>query len=72
MFLQRAEMAGETAAENWRLFPQDFRDRNDTSVAHKRVGGGEGEAAGATASGHTQQRSGSPVCGCGFYTCIYS
>ncbi|KAG2424023.1 hypothetical protein HXX76_014847 [Chlamydomonas incerta] len=35
MFLQRAEMAGETAAENWRLFPQDFRDRNDTSVSHK-------------------------------------
>ncbi|KAG2439805.1 hypothetical protein HYH02_010440 [Chlamydomonas schloesseri] len=35
MFLQRAEMVGETAAENWRLFPQEFRDRNDTSVSHK-------------------------------------
>ncbi|GFR43071.1 hypothetical protein Agub_g4078 [Astrephomene gubernaculifera] len=35
MFLERAQMAGESASENWRLFPQDFRDRNDPSVTHR-------------------------------------
>ncbi|KAG2498385.1 hypothetical protein HYH03_003644 [Edaphochlamys debaryana] len=35
MFLERAQMAGESASENWRLFPQDFRDRNDLSVTHR-------------------------------------
>ncbi|GIL56855.1 hypothetical protein Vafri_12156, partial [Volvox africanus] len=35
MFLERAQMVGESASENWRLFPQDFRDRNDLGVTHR-------------------------------------
>lgn len=35
MFLEKSQMVGEGASENWRLFPQDFRDKNDSQVAHR-------------------------------------
>ncbi|KAJ9529394.1 hypothetical protein QJQ45_013762 [Haematococcus lacustris] len=35
MFLERAQEASGTTSENWRLFPQDFRDKNDPGVAHR-------------------------------------
>ncbi|KAF5835754.1 WD40-repeat-containing domain protein [Dunaliella salina] len=35
MFLERAQEASGTTNENWRLFPQDFKDRNDPGVSHR-------------------------------------
>jgi len=35
MFLERAQEAAGANSENWRLFPQDFRDKNDVGVAHR-------------------------------------
>jgi hypothetical protein len=35
MFLERAQEASGTTNENWRLFPQDFRDKNDPGVSHR-------------------------------------
>jgi len=36
MFLEKAQQAaGEGAAENWRLFPQEFRDTNEQSCYHR-------------------------------------
>lgn len=34
MFLHRAE-ADDDDMENWRFFPQDFKDKNDASVNHR-------------------------------------
>ena len=35
MFLEKAQAAaGEGESSNWRLFPQDFRDKNETSCYH--------------------------------------
>ncbi|KAG1667639.1 hypothetical protein FOA52_004666 [Chlamydomonas sp. UWO 241] len=35
MFLERAQEQAGASSENWRLFPQDFRDKNDIGVAHR-------------------------------------
>ncbi len=35
MFLERAEEASGTTSENWRLFPPDFREKNDPGVSHR-------------------------------------
>ncbi len=35
MFLERAEEASGTISENWRLFPPDFKDKNDPGVSHR-------------------------------------
>ena len=35
MFLERAQEASGTTSENWRLFPQDFKDKNDPGVSHR-------------------------------------
>lgn len=35
MFLERAQEASGSTNENWRLFPQDFKDRNDPGVSHR-------------------------------------
>ncbi|WIA12480.1 hypothetical protein OEZ85_012515 [Tetradesmus obliquus] len=35
MFLEKAQAAaGDSAADNWRLFPADFRDKNEASAYH--------------------------------------
>lgn len=34
MFLERSQEAS-VINENWRLFPQDFKERNDVSVTHR-------------------------------------
>lgn len=35
MFLERAQEAAGVHAENWKLFPQDFRDKNEIGVCHR-------------------------------------
>eukprot|EP00798_Chlamydomonas_sp_ICE-L_P024012 gene24012-9585_t len=35
MFLEKAQEAAGVTSENWRLFPQDFRDKNDPGVFHR-------------------------------------
>ncbi|GAX72651.1 hypothetical protein CEUSTIGMA_g107.t1 [Chlamydomonas eustigma] len=35
MFLERAQEAAGIHAENWKLFPQDFRDKNEIGVCHR-------------------------------------
>jgi hypothetical protein len=35
MFLERAQEAAGMNAENWKLFPQDFRDKNEIGVCHR-------------------------------------
>jgi hypothetical protein len=50
MFLERAQRAaGEGAAEDWRLFPQEFRDKNEQGCYHRDqvINGGGRMAAGA-------------------------
>lgn len=34
MFLQRSEAADDNV-DNWRFFPQDFKDRNDNGTSHR-------------------------------------